>query len=94
MDDFSLAQRTVQTSLCMYRNFRKARFLKQREGPYTSSESALVSAAQSRCYTALGTAQMCHLAIGDPCEEELHRIRLERINAYRSEYSIDSNVCG
>ena len=40
MDDFSLAQRTVQTSLCIYQNFRKARFLKQREGPYTSSESA------------------------------------------------------
>ena len=62
MDDFSPAQRTVQTLSCMY---RKATSLKQRECSYTSSEPA----TQSRIQTAQGTAQMM---IGHTREEELH----------------------
>lgn len=77
----------------------KATSLKQHEDPYTSSESATPrrlcdsGALLDRARKELPRRTTWHLAMGRARQEVLHPF-LNVFNEYRSEYSIDSNVCG
>lgn len=88
MDDFYAAQRTG-----------KATSLKQHEDPYTSSESATPrrlcdsGALLDRARKELPRRTTWHLAMGRARQEVLHPF-LNVFNEYRSDYSINSNVCG
>lgn len=69
------------------------------EDPYTSSESATPrrlcdsGALLDRARKELPRRTTWHLAMGRARQEVLHPF-LNVFNEYRSEYSIDSNVCG